>query len=97
MKAFIYYHQKKLEEAWGDVIFSLQAGTNLEMDFRRSSTFLFSAALALQIARAKNDEEEVFQQLEKRYHQYIGEDWQKLIKDIDVTKKKVKPPKPAKV
>jgi len=96
VRAHMFYHSRKPDVAWENIIFSLQAGTNLDIDFRRSSSFLFSAALALQIAEDKGEYEQA-DTLKERFIQYIGEDWEKLLEGTDVTIKKVKPPKPAKV
>lgn len=96
VRAQINFHKRKRAEAWEDVIFSLQAGTNLQPDYRLSSSFLYSAALALNIAEDDKEPVEI-NALKEKYAIYIGENWQTLLAGIDVTVKKVKPPKPTKV
>ncbi len=82
MKAFIYFQSKKLKDAWEAVIYALQAGSNLPLEVRRTSTFLYSAAMAMQIAKY-NDKKDVQQGLEERFKTLIGDDWDTLLKGTE--------------
>ncbi len=83
MKAFIYFQSKKLDSAWEAAIYSLQAGTNLPLEIRRGSTFLYSAAIAYQIANDNNSKEEIILSLEQRFKEQIGDDWDTLLKGTE--------------
>lgn len=96
VRAQMFYHKRKRTEAWENAIFSLQAGTNIEINYRRASSFLYSAALALQIAEDNSNQKQV-NTLKEKFLLYIGEDWQTQLESVDVTSKKMKPLKPTKV
>lgn len=98
MLAFLNYQSRDLEKAWEHIIFSLQAGTNLPLDVRRASTYVFSAALAKQLCKETYKPEATEKMLEEQFVLQIGEDWQSLLQGTDVLNAKyLKRKKPLKV
>lgn len=78
LAATIEYKLNIKEEAWEDILLSLQAGSHLSADLKRQSTFLISAGLAHQIALKDKTEKE--QNILIDYLQeWIGKDWKKLV------------------
>ena len=88
MIAFEEKRRKNLDEAWEVSIFSLQAGTNLPDEIRKSSTFIFVAGTAYEIAQDDMMPEETLQNLENQFDLYIGNDWpEKLLSSQAISEK----------
>ncbi|WP_338794226.1 hypothetical protein V9L05_24060 (plasmid) [Bernardetia sp. Wsw4-3y2] len=77
--AFLFAQMKRWKEAWTDCMLSLEAGSLLEQEMRRSSTYLFSAELALEIAKQSKRPLSDIQILHDAFTTLIGEDWQNLL------------------
>ncbi len=83
MQAFYHFKAGKQKEAWEASVYSLQAGTNLPIEVRRESTYLFTAALALQIAQDSRMDTKTIQKLTLKFENTIGEDWDTLLKGTE--------------
>lgn len=85
----LYYETKELNKAFETLLLSLVAGSYLEIDVRRQSTFLHAAFLALHVGkkcRTPQDLNTVEQELET----WLGSDWRLLLQDEAVTNAKIK-------
>ncbi|QWX84241.1 hypothetical protein H0I23_00900 [Cellulophaga sp. HaHaR_3_176] len=88
MESFLYFKESKNKESWKAAIYSLQAGSNLPLEVRRGSTYLFSAAVALQVAQDADMGEEIIEKLTTRFENTIGEDWKTLLQGTEAIDKK---------
>lgn len=77
--AFLFAQMNRWKEAWTDCILSLEAGSMLDQEMRRSSTYLFSAELAIEIAKQSRRDSSDIQLLYDAFTTLIGEDWQQLL------------------
>lgn len=98
MLALVNYQSKNLEAAWEHVIFSLQAGTNLPLDVKRASTYLFTASLAKQICNDASKYRKLEPMLVQQFEKEIGADWDNLLQGTEyLNLKYVNRKKPLKV
>ena len=83
MLALVNFQSKNMEAAWEHVIFSLQAGTNLPLEIKRASTYLFSASLAKQICDSSYKYKSMDTMLNKQFETEIGTDWDTLLQGTE--------------
>jgi tetratricopeptide (TPR) repeat protein len=78
MVGYLLYEQRKSEEALQNFLLSLYAGSRLDVETRRQSTFLYSANLAMLLCREERgmEDEEI---LEKQLEEWLGSDWSELV------------------
>ncbi|WP_299434347.1 hypothetical protein [uncultured Maribacter sp.] len=84
MQAFYHFKEGKQKDAWEACVYSLQAGTNLPIEIRRESTYLFTAALALKVVQDSRMDSTIVQKLTERYEKSIGEDWDTLLQGTEI-------------
>lgn len=85
----LYYEMGKLKEGLQNMLLALAAGAYLDIELRRQSSFLFAAYMALDLAnrtRKKEDVDEIKLQLQD----WLGEDWEKLLKQAGIEQSTVK-------
>jgi tetratricopeptide (TPR) repeat protein len=78
MSGYLYYEQRKNESALERFLLSLYAGSYLDLETRRQSTFLYSANLALLLCREIRGMEDV-EILERQLNEWLGDDWRALV------------------
>lgn len=87
MVGYLFYEQRKNETALQHFLLSLYAGSHLDMETRRQSTFLYSANLALLLCRDVRSLDDV-ELLEKQLREWLGDDWQALVEGNHMQKAK---------
>lgn len=83
LSGFLLYEQGKLDQAFERFLLSMTAGSYLEPEIRRSSTFIYSAHLALYIGRKQRSPNEV-ETIESQLKIWLGDDWQTLVENPDM-------------
>lgn len=83
LSGFLLYEQGKLEQAFERFLLSMTAGSYLELEVRRSSTFIYSAHLALYIGRKLRSPNEI-EIIEGQLKIWLGNDWQTLVENPDM-------------
>jgi tetratricopeptide (TPR) repeat protein len=78
MVGYLLYEQRKSEEALQNFLLSLYAGSYLDLETRRQSTFLYSANLALLLSSEVRGMEDV-EIIEKQLEEWLGDDWRDLV------------------
>lgn len=89
LAGFLLYEQGKLEEAFERFLLSMTAGSYLELEVRRSSTFIYSAHLALHIGRKLRSPNEI-ETIEGQLKIWLGNDWQTLVENPDMDQASVR-------
>lgn len=89
MCAYIYYELGEIDTALENALLALAAGSYMEQDMRRQSTFLLAAALALLLIKKERGSQDV-EILEKQLAEWLGDDWRKLIETDDMEKIKLR-------
>jgi len=84
MSGYLNYELRKNEIALQRFLLSLYAGSFLDNEIRRMSSFLYSANLALMLSRKIRDYEDT-QIIEKQIKEWLGDDWQKLVEGKRMT------------
>lgn len=83
LAGFLLYEQGKLEQAFERFLLSMTAGSYLELEIRRSSTFIYSAHLALHIGRKLRSPNEI-EIIESQLKIWLGNDWRTLVENPDM-------------
>lgn len=89
LSGFLLYEQGKREQAFERFLLSMAAGSYLEMEVRRSSTFIYSAHLALYLGRKVRSPIEI-ETLESQLKIWLGEDWRTLVENPDMDQASVR-------
>ena len=78
MSGYLNYELRKNEDALGRFLLSLYAGSYLDIETRRQSTFLYSAHLALLLSRENRGAEDI-EIIERQIEEWLGDDWRELV------------------
>ncbi len=84
LSGHLHYESRKPEQAFETLLLSLVAGSYLEKEVRRQSTFLHAAYLALFVGRKVKDEAALII-LEQQLEEWLGDDWRTLLAEEGVT------------
>lgn len=84
MCGYLLYEQNKKEDAFEQLLLSLAGGSYLEERIRRESTFLYSASLALKLGKDVRPPKDI-KILEEQLKIWLGEDWETLVYNEQVT------------
>ncbi|GHT70410.1 hypothetical protein AGMMS50239_38770 [Bacteroidia bacterium] len=87
--AHLYYDLGNLEDAFETSLLSLAGGSYLAKDVIRQSTFLHSANLTLLLAEKIRSYDDV-KTIENQLSEWIGEDWELLVRNEIVNKVKTR-------
>jgi tetratricopeptide (TPR) repeat protein len=87
MAGHFYYELGELNASLETLLLSLYAGSFLEKDIRRQSTFLFSAALALYLSKRIRPWQDT-ETLEQSLEEWLGDDWRELVETKEIEKVK---------
>jgi tetratricopeptide (TPR) repeat protein len=87
MAGHFYYELGELNASMETLLLSLYAGSFLEKDIRRQSTFLFSAALALYLSKRMRPWQDT-ETLENSLEEWLGSDWRELVETKETGKVK---------
>jgi tetratricopeptide (TPR) repeat protein len=87
MAGHFYYELGELNASLETLLLSLYAGSFLEKDIRRQSTFLFSAALALYLSKRIRPWQDT-ETLENSLEEWLGSDWRELVETKETEKVK---------
>jgi tetratricopeptide (TPR) repeat protein len=85
MAGHFYYELGELNASLESLLLSLYAGSFLEKEIRRQSTFLFSAALALHLSRQTRTGQDT-ETLENSLEEWLGSDWRELVETEEMKK-----------
>jgi tetratricopeptide (TPR) repeat protein len=85
MAGHFYYELGESNASLETLLLSLYAGSFLEKDIRRQSTFLFSAALALHLSRRTRTGQDT-ETLENSLEEWLGSDWRELVETEEMKK-----------
>jgi len=83
MAGHFYYELGEMNTSLETLLLSLYSGSFLDMETRRQSTFLLSAALALHLAGSIRSDDDV-EILENSLQEWLGEDWRNLVETADM-------------
>ena len=89
LSGHLLYESKELNLAFETLLLSLVAGSYLDKDIRRQSTFLHAAYLALHVGRKERSPQDI-KTLEQELSVWLGDDWPILLEDDGVVNAKVK-------
>lgn len=89
MSGFMRYELGKTENAFERFLLSLAAGSHLSLDMRRTSTFIFSANLALLTGRKVRSPDDITQ-LENQLETWLGDDWRQLVEGENMKQAKTR-------
>ena len=89
LSGHLYYEQKKLNKSFETLLLALVAGSYLEKEVRRQSTFLHAAFLAMHVGEKVKTQQELAL-VENELAIWLGEDWRELMQDEGVTNAKTK-------
>lgn len=78
MSGFMFYELGRMEKAFETFLLSLAGGSHLSLDMRRTSTFVYSANLALATGRKVRSLDDITI-LENQLEAWLGDDWQQLV------------------
>ena len=89
MAGYFYYELGEMNTSLETLLLSLYGGSFLDLETRRQSSFLLSAALALYIANdiRRSDDVDV---LENYLQEWLGKDWRQLVETEDMKKIKTR-------
>ncbi|BAV10187.1 hypothetical protein SAMN05421788_104443 [Filimonas lacunae] len=86
----LWYEMRMYQKSFEVLLLSITAGSYLELEVRRQSTFLQAAYLALFVGKKIKTEQEL-QPVKEQLESWLGEDWAKLLQQEGVVKAKTKP------
>lgn len=89
LSGFMYYEMGKTEKAFETFLLSLAGGSYLSLDMRRTSTFIFSANLALVTGRKVRSADEIAL-LENQLEEWLGSDWRQLVEGENMKQAKTR-------
>ncbi len=89
LSGHMLFELKKLDKAFENLLLALVAGSYMEINQRRQSTFMHAAYLALHIGKQIKSKDEL-KIVENQLQDWIGEDWQALLQEEGMEKAKVK-------
>lgn len=85
----LHYEMQHYEKAFETLLLSLTAGSYLELEVRRQSTFLQAAYLALFVGKKIKTPQELLP-LHEQLSAWLGSDWQTLLEEEGVVKAKTR-------
>lgn len=89
MSGFMLYELGKMEKAFETFLLSLAGGSHLSLDMRRTSTFVYSANLALFTGRKVRSPDDITI-LESHLEEWLGDDWQQLVEGENMKQAKTR-------
>jgi hypothetical protein len=89
LSGHLYYELNKLNSAFEKLLIAMVAGSYLDKDVRRQSTFLHAAYLALYVGRKIKSPADM-EILEAELVGWLGEDWETLLQAEELRGAKAK-------
>lgn len=89
MSGYIYYELGEMNRAFETLLLSLAAGSYMEMNLRRQSTFLMAAALALHTGKKIRNAEDIVI-VEQQLEEWLGDDWRDLVETEEMEKVRIR-------
>ena len=89
MNGFMLYELGRTEKAFEAFLLSLAGGSHLSLDMRRTSTFVYSANLALTTGRKVRSPDDITI-LENLLEEWLGNDWQQLVEGENMKQAKTR-------
>jgi hypothetical protein len=89
LAGYLYYELRETNTALEYTLLALAAGSYMDIEMRRQSTFLVAASLAYHLCERSRGQDDI-EILEEQLEEWIGEDWKTLIQSDEMEKSKVR-------
>jgi hypothetical protein len=89
LSGHMMYELKRMEPAFENLLLALVAGSYMEINQRRQSTFLHAAYLALHIGKQIKSNTEI-ETVQNQLQDWLGNDWEDLLQEEGVAKAAIK-------